>query len=103
MCTFALNRKLLGEYIDKEAELSGSEGGASDEDLDFGEEGDLLELEQGDMEDVGTDEQLRSQVAKAHAYVFLYCLFKPWHVSKTKSCAPFQLYRALLTFGQLKF
>ena len=67
VCTCVLNRKLLGEYIDKEAELSGSEGGASDEDLDFGEEGDLLELEQGDMEDVGTDEQLRSQVAKAHA------------------------------------
>ena len=63
---YYFNRKLLGEYIDKEAELSGSEGGASDEDLDFGEEGDLLELEQGDMEDVGTDEQLRSQVAKVN-------------------------------------
>lgn len=57
----------MGEYLDEEAELSGSEGGASDEDLDLGAEGDLLEIEQGDMDDVGTDEQLRSQVAKAHA------------------------------------
>lgn len=54
--------------MDEEAELSGSEAG-SDEDLDFDERHDVLEMEQGDLDDVGTDEQLRSQIGKVHMYV----------------------------------
>ncbi|KAF6033641.1 hypothetical protein EB796_008055 [Bugula neritina] len=57
--------KLMGEYLDREAELSGEEAG-SDEDLDLGEEGDQLELEQGDLDYLGKEEELRSQIAKTH-------------------------------------
>jgi len=55
----------MGEYLDREAELSGEEAG-SDEDLDLGEEGDQLELEQGDLDYLGKEEELRSQIAKTH-------------------------------------
>lgn len=55
----------MGEYLDAEAELSGDEIG-SDEDLDFGADADILEMEKGDLENLGSEEHLRGEVARAH-------------------------------------
>lgn len=38
----------------------------SDENLDLDEEEDVLELEEGDKDQVGTEEELRDQVGRAH-------------------------------------
>ena len=38
----------------------------SDEDYDAGELGDVLEIQSGDEDDVGTEEQLREEVGKVH-------------------------------------
>ena len=38
----------------------------SDENLDIAAKDDILELEAGDMDDVGTEEQLRDQVGRVH-------------------------------------
>ena len=51
--------------MDEEAELSGSEAG-SDEDVDLDERDDILEMEAGDKDDVGTEDQLREEVGKVH-------------------------------------
>ncbi|XP_067939528.1 claspin-like [Watersipora subatra] len=59
-------QKMMGEFLDEQAELSGDDAG-SDEDLDFGAEADILELEKGDFDHMGNEEELRSQIAKAHA------------------------------------
>ena len=55
----------MGEYLEQEAELSGDEEG-SDEDLDLSAEADVLEMEKCDLEHLGEEEKLRSQIAKAH-------------------------------------
>lgn len=55
----------MKEYFEDEAELSGSEAG-SDEDLDLDERDDILEMEAGDNDDVGSEDQLRSEVGKIH-------------------------------------
>lgn len=38
----------------------------SDENLDLAEEEDILEMEEGDKDQVGTEEELRDQVGRAH-------------------------------------
>ena len=53
------------DFVDEEAELSGSEYG-SDEDLDLDEKDDVMEEELGDMEDLPSDDELRNQVGRVH-------------------------------------
>ena len=62
--------KVRREYVDEEAELSGSEAG-SDEDVDLDERDDILEMEAGDKDDVGTEDQLREEVGKVHLWVIV--------------------------------
>ncbi|XP_061173504.1 claspin-like [Saccostrea echinata] len=57
--------KIRREFVEAEAELSGSEYD-SDENLDLAEEDDILEMEEGDKDEVGTEEELRNQVGRAH-------------------------------------
>ncbi|KAK2161336.1 hypothetical protein LSH36_118g00008, partial [Paralvinella palmiformis] len=57
--------KINPEFVEDEAELSGSEYD-SDENLDFPAEDDHLQLEEGDLDDVGTEEELRNQVGRVH-------------------------------------
>lgn len=57
--------KIRKEFVEAEAELSGSEYD-SDENLDLAEEEDILEMEEGDKDQVGTEEELRDQVGRAH-------------------------------------
>jgi hypothetical protein len=60
-----LHRKIQKEFMEAEAELSGSEFD-SDENLDLDEKDDILEVEEGDKDDVGTEEDLRDQVGRVH-------------------------------------
>ncbi|XP_059156345.1 claspin-like [Physella acuta] len=59
-------RRIRQEFVEDEAELSGSEC-ESDEDLDLAEEDDILEEEEGDKEMAGvSEEKLREQVGRVH-------------------------------------
>ena len=62
-CSFC--SKIRRDFVDEEAELSGSEYG-SDEDLDLDERDDVMEEELGDLEDLPSDEELRDQVGRVH-------------------------------------
>ncbi|KAK6181569.1 hypothetical protein SNE40_009396 [Patella caerulea] len=57
--------KLRAEFVDEEAELSGSEY-ESDEDLDIDEDDDILMEEEGDKDNPITETELRDQVGRAH-------------------------------------
>ncbi|XP_076443090.1 uncharacterized protein LOC143281711 [Babylonia areolata] len=57
--------KILQQFVEDEAELSGSEEAESDENLDLDEEDDYLEVEAGDTE-VLNEDQLRDQVGRVH-------------------------------------
>ncbi|CAL1527770.1 unnamed protein product, partial [Lymnaea stagnalis] len=57
---------IRGEFLEEEAELSGSEFD-SDENLDLDEEDDILEEEEGDKEMAGvSEEMLREEVGRVH-------------------------------------
>ena len=58
-------RKIRQEFVDAEAELSGSEA-ESDEDIDLAEEDDIMELEEGDKDAVANNDQLRDEVGRVH-------------------------------------
>jgi hypothetical protein len=51
--------------VEDEAELSGSEY-ESDENLDIAEEDDVLEMQDGDLDDVGSRKALHNQVNRIH-------------------------------------
>ncbi|XP_069118445.1 claspin-like [Argopecten irradians] len=53
------------DFVDEEAELSGSEYD-SDENLDIAEEDDFMEMEEGDKDQTVGEEELRNQVGRAH-------------------------------------
>ncbi|XP_074650708.1 claspin-like isoform X2 [Tubulanus polymorphus] len=57
--------KIRKEFLEQEAELSGSEAG-SDEDLDLDEKDDVMEAEAGDADFVGSESHLRDQVGRVH-------------------------------------
>ncbi|XP_050404155.2 claspin [Patella vulgata] len=57
--------KLRAEFVDEEAELSGSEY-ESDEDLDIDEDDDILMEEEGDKDNPINETELRDQVGRAH-------------------------------------
>ncbi|XP_071080715.1 claspin-like [Haliotis cracherodii] len=57
--------KMRQEFIEDEAELSGSEA-ESDEDLDLPEDEDIMEMELGDQDIAMTEDELRNQVGRAH-------------------------------------
>ena len=57
--------RMRRDFVDEEAELSGSEYG-SDEDLDLDEKDDVMEEELGDLEDLPSDDELRNQVGRVH-------------------------------------
>ena len=62
----AKSGKIRSEFLEAEAELSGSECD-SDENLDLDEKDDIMEEELGDKDDLGlTEEELRNQVGRAH-------------------------------------
>jgi hypothetical protein len=56
---------MLRQFVEDEAELSGSEA-ESDENLDIAEEDDILEMELGDNDVTLNEEQLRDQVGRVH-------------------------------------
>ena len=56
---------MLRQFVEDEAELSGSEA-ESDENLDIDEEDDYLEMEAGDNDVTLDQEQLRDQVGRVH-------------------------------------
>ncbi|XP_064621657.1 claspin-like [Lineus longissimus] len=62
---FTKQGKIRKEFMEGEAELSGSEYD-SDENLDLDEKDDIMEVEEGDKDDVGTEEDLRDQVGRVH-------------------------------------
>ncbi len=62
---FCSRRKIRRDFVEEEAELSGSEA-ESDEDVDLAARDDVMELEEGDMDDVGPEDQLRDQLGKIH-------------------------------------
>ncbi|KAL5008064.1 hypothetical protein ScPMuIL_013645 [Solemya velum] len=57
--------RIRREFVDEEAELSGSEYD-SDENLDLAEEEDIMEEELGDKDVVASEEELRNQVGRVH-------------------------------------
>ncbi|CAG2199645.1 Claspin [Mytilus edulis] len=57
--------KIRKEFVDEEAELSGSEYD-SDENIDLAEEDDIMEAELGDADVTATEDELRDQVGRAH-------------------------------------
>ncbi|XP_067680680.1 claspin-like [Haliotis asinina] len=57
--------KMRREFVEDEAELSGSEA-ESDEDLDIPEDEDIMEMELGDQDVAMTEDELRNQVGRAH-------------------------------------
>ncbi|CAH1791014.1 unnamed protein product [Owenia fusiformis] len=57
--------RIREEFLEGEAELSGSEV-ESDENLDLDENEDIMEVEEGDKDDVGPEEHLRDQVGRVH-------------------------------------
>lgn len=59
------------EFIEDEAELSGSEA-ESDEDLDLPEDEDIMEMELGDQDVAMTEDELRNQVGRAHLWVHIH-------------------------------
>ncbi|KAL4238153.1 hypothetical protein ACF0H5_002864 [Mactra antiquata] len=56
--------KIRNEFVEAEAELSGSEYD-SDENLDLAEEDDIMEIEEGDATNIN-EEQLRDEVGRVH-------------------------------------
>ncbi|KAK7504156.1 hypothetical protein BaRGS_00004460 [Batillaria attramentaria] len=62
---FKKKGKIRKEFVEDEAELSGSEV-ESDENVDLDEEDDYLELEEGDNDVDMNEEQLRDQVGRVH-------------------------------------
>ena len=68
---FCDNRKLLQQFVEDEAELSGSEA-ESDENLDLDEADDILEVEAGDAEELNND-NLRDEVGRVHMWGVFLC------------------------------
>ncbi|KAK7103502.1 claspin-like [Littorina saxatilis] len=62
---FQQKGNLLQQFVEDEAELSGSEA-ESDENLDIAEEDDILEMELGDNDVSLSNDQLRDQVGRVH-------------------------------------
>ena len=60
-----LCREMLQQFVEDEAELSGSEA-ESDENLDLDEEEDYLEMEAGDNDVTLNQDELRDQVGRVH-------------------------------------
>lgn len=60
-----LCREMLKQFVEDEAELSGSEV-ESDENLDLDEEDDYLEMEAGDNDVTLNQDELRDQVGRVH-------------------------------------
>ena len=56
---------MLRQFVENEAELSGSEA-ESDENLDIAEEDDYFEMEAGDNDVTLNNDQLRDQVGRVH-------------------------------------
>ena len=56
---------MLRQFVEDEAELSGSEV-ESDENLDLDEEDDYLEMEAGDNDVTLNQDELRDQVGRVH-------------------------------------
>ena len=56
---------MLKQFVEDEAELSGSEV-ESDENLDLDEEDDYLEMEAGDNDVTLNQDELRDQVGRVH-------------------------------------
>ena len=61
---------MLKQFVEDEAELSGSEV-ESDENLDLDEEDDYLEMEAGDNDVTLNQDELRDQVGRVHLWDFL--------------------------------
>ncbi|XP_041353626.1 claspin-like [Gigantopelta aegis] len=58
-------KKIRQAFVEEEAELSGSEYD-SDENLDIPEEDDIMEMEEGDLDNSISEEELRDQVGRVH-------------------------------------
>ena len=56
---------MLRQFVENEAELSGSEA-ESDENLDIAEEDDYFDMEAGDNDVTLNNDQLRDQVGRVH-------------------------------------
>ena len=56
---------MLHQFVENEAELSGSEA-ESDENLDIAEEDDYFDMEAGDNDVTLNNDQLRDQVGRVH-------------------------------------
>ena len=58
---------MKSRFFENEAELSGSDEAASDEDVDLREEDDVMMEEEGDQDEMPDDEELIQQIGKAEA------------------------------------
>ena len=60
-----IRTKVKSRFFENEAELSGSDEGGSDEDLDLREEDDVMMEEDGDQDELPDDEELIQQIGQS--------------------------------------